>query len=511
MADVIDDGAMEGVPTVTFESFFEELAAAHDYPDTVKDVITWPAPVLVKYLRERCSNSSPSLEDMLTWGPPLGHHPAVNPPEYTFVSHMQDGAAPNKLGDGQIAAIEKVTGQVWLDLTSMYQGIFEGYAYVRHTKPIVERLHTIMLGASAQAIVLSGYETDPMNLKGRCRGLLDGLQRVVNYEWFIDAHKEVCQTPSFPEKVQNVVAALAAAELPVDKYFGRLWCYVERLAITKDKPDYVLNGKGGHGLDALVGALEVVLEDMKRVASHTNFPLDTTITIFQRRMYKRRELKYAVRDVTRMLTQLKTLWGTRASRDAGALDPWSSVQTLDCYCDADRVVVYQIECSIRGVDKNPVDYCACLQLALGKSQLPGEHAMIRESFGRARQIDALTVCEEVDGIVGIPARDRVLCDGQLMFEWLHRAQSAGNVEVRQSFFTLMHVKSFEYFIEHKGGVKRHFKFRRNGITWRIVCVAETSVPGKPVPRLFNPTSNIKPVLEYIDKARTKNALAMPMR
>ena len=84
-------------------------------------MITWEASDLAAYLDAECTVAPPSLEGMLNWAESRGVLPVLNPPRYTFISHMHDNTAANKLGP-QLDAIKALTGLLWLDLTSMYQG-----------------------------------------------------------------------------------------------------------------------------------------------------------------------------------------------------------------------------------------------------------------------------------------------------------------------------------------------------------------------------------------------------
>ena len=112
----------------------QDIAIKHLYPPSIKDVLTWPSTVLSAFLMEECQEKPPSLEDLLVWGKLKGFCPSINPAEYTFISHMHDNSYPNKLGPGQIQSICSIPGNIWLDLTSMYQGCWGGYEYLRHTK-----------------------------------------------------------------------------------------------------------------------------------------------------------------------------------------------------------------------------------------------------------------------------------------------------------------------------------------------------------------------------------------
>lgn len=500
-----------------------DYAKNQTYPDIAKDIITWPIDPLRRYLDEECRESPPSLEEMYVWASLRGYEPSINPTTYTFVSHMHDMTHANRLGSGQIDALCSLEGNIWFDLTSMYQGKWSGYDYFRHTKPVVEQLHVIMMKATCQAVILSGYETDPMLMRGKMGNAVSSLQNLSQCAFF----QHFCENASPPyclkEKILSLQKTLEAVELPVDKYFGRLWCYVERLAIRGTRPDFVLNGKGGQLLETVVAVLLDVQQDLKRIAALLNFPLDTTITVFNPWMYERRELKYALRDIERAVTTCQKLWGIDGSRGEGCLDPFSAVETLDCYCDADRVILYEIECSLRGIVPNSIDFCACTQLALGKhnqqrtrhgltarddnSNNWGLHSVLKQSIGKSRQITALDICLS-QGYHTSAALERILNDSSILFHWIAAAQRAGNIEIRFCFWSLLHISPHEYFVIQKRN-KRHFRVgfrpppqwcgsRTSVPKWVLLAAEDIPIPKRLIPKTFNPTSNTQSVFGILN-------------
>jgi hypothetical protein len=507
-----------------------DIALKNVYPDTVKDVVTWPSAVLSRYLKEECAESPPNLEAMLKWAKVNNVAPIINPKDYTFVSHMHDAAFPNKLGAGQMDAICSIPGNIWLDLTSMYQGCWDGYVYIRHTKPVVERLHVIMLESSQQAVVLSGYDTDPMGLKRKISLALGDCRAALAVDTFPTLYQTVCGADSseFVNTIASISAQLETVELPVDKYFSRLWCYVERLAVRDAVPHYVLNGKGGRDMGPFVDLMERALADLKKIAGHLDIASTATITVFNPKRFKNRHIVYAMNNFSRTLSTLRKLWGVHI--DAGAtaadevLDPWSNIETLDCYCSADRVTVYEIECSIRGVTPNTVDYCFCLQLALGcqpvalgslldfmadetKAQCctllescpeatrTPYAALVRASFGLARKISAvdLAVARHPESL--LTALKSIVADGSLAFRWLDHAHRNGNINMRLNFWSLVKLRRHCCYVIHKKH-KRYFELRFDGQQYRLGAMAETSVPDTwPLPKTFNPMTSAGPIFK----------------
>jgi hypothetical protein len=501
----------------------QEIAINHLYPTSLHDVIAWPSAVLARFLREECQNKPPSLENLLVWAKENSLGPLINPPEYIFISHMHDNAFPNKLGPGQIEAICSISGNIWLDLTSMYQGCWGGYEYTRHTKPIVERLHEIMLGSTAQAVVLSGYDTDPMRISPKLNAALATCRLILQYDFFTPLHEKLCDghLTSFVSKVDNAEALLNEVELPIDRYFSRLWCYVERLAVHGNEPDYVLNGKGGKNLTALVEALANIQSDLKLIADHFHFPMDETITVFKPFFYNKRFLVYGIRGIEGVLSTIRKLWGIEGSRLEGSLDPWSSVETLDCYCDADRVIVYSIECSLRGIEAKPVEYCVALQIALGKAELPVDQltllrksvvpsssssswkhrGLFREGYGLVRQIDAIQVAREHDMTTEEAIRRISEC-GPDLIAWIDAANKADNLNIRMKFWSLIHLSRLEYYIMHRKR-SRHFRLIFDGTGSNIVALVDAPINTYPLPKVFNPMSNMKAAIALTMRLKEK--------
>lgn len=504
----------------------QDIAIKHLYPDSLKDVITWPSKVLGTYLLEECVDKPPSLENLLVWGKEKGFTPSINPDAYTFISHMHDNAFPNKLGPGQIDSICSIPGNIWLDLTSMYQGCWGGYEYVRHTKPIVQRLHEIMLGSTEQAVVLSGYDTDPMRINGKLKNAIGNCETALKYDFFVGLHEKLCdgRNRTFRSKLDEVREALPEVELPVDKYFSRLWCYVERLAVHGDVPNYVLNGKGGKHLDRIVSVLSSIQTDLITIANYLHFPMNKTITVFQPYFYNKRHIVYSIRSIEGVLATIRKLWGVKGSQQEGPLDPWSSVESLECYCDADRVIVYSIECSLRGVIAKPVEYCAALQIALGRPELAQDQldilrstycpdkkkvvnlrGVFRESFGMVRQIDALQVARE--NSLELPQAIETILNSVFEFiAWIDVAQRSDNLNIRMSFWSLIKLQKLKYYILHRK-MSRHFRLEFDGNGWNVCSLVETPINTFPLPKTFNPMSNMKSAIKATKQLMDKREIA----
>lgn len=575
------------------EIHLQDLAVTDTYPPVVSDLITWRADDLKLYLRG-CVDAPPNLEGMLKWGKSQGIAPVLNPSEYTFVSHMHDAAYPNRMGQGQLDSICQLDGNLWLDFTSMFQGQWSGYSYMQHTKPVVETLHSIMLQSSQQAVVLSGYETDPLGMTKKMRDAFKNLDVMAGKTFVHEGMAELdrldaappatgpgsepgpssgsgpaasavhpaseCEgepregnLTAFQRLIAEARAALEAAELPYDKYFSRLWCYVERLAVRGARPSRVLNGRGGANLEPLLLLLGEIKARCLRLAVHLGLDMNATYTVLHPWLFQRRAIRDAVRDVQRALSSLAALWGIAGGGVAGAgtqaMDPWTAVETLDCYCDADRVVVYRIECAIRGVpaaDVRAVDFCACLQLAMGTAQqkvpagavvppaaaegeaggsattvLPtnrAAHAGTREAVGRVRKLTALDVAM-AEGHSLDSAVDLVLADAAVFWRWVDAARLAGDVEVHVFFWSLIGALGYSCLIYQRRS-KRHLRLQfvpargNQPAVWKLMRMREGEITWRNTVaphKRFNPTTNTDVALRLCRGEGTRAAKPVAIR
>jgi len=349
---------------------------------------------------------------------------------------------------------------------------------VKHTKPIVERLADIMRGASQQVVVLSGFDTDPMRLTSKVSNVMGDIAELCKLPDVVAAYARLDgERPPLTVRLDDLARLRNACELPTDLYFSRLWCYVERLAIRGEAPDQCVNGRGGRDAAHFASALQSLRNDLVLVAEALRFPLDITVTVFQPRLYRLRELCYCVNNIERVLNSLRNVWGIGGTRDAAPLDPFTGVETLDCFCDADRVSVYAIECQLRACQPSLVDFAAALQLALGRPVYGrAMGSMIREPFGKSRQVSALE-------LAGGDA-SRVLTDAKVLVDWVAASQRVGNVAVRLRLGALLGVQHYACFVIRKN-THRHFVLSFARGKCRIVLVADGTVPRTwPVPKTF---------------------------
>lgn len=156
---------------------------------------------------------------------------------YTFISHMH-GEHKDKLGpDVRKSFRIMADAVVWMDLFSMCQkDITSGYSYEKHSMPVVEMLDVIMKKATRAFITLNPTPTahhkyDPLQIKHKFDHLkifVDIIIQILrDFPDLQQSHHDILQ-------MEECIIKLSRDWFPTNEYFGRLWCYVERLAMNPD-------------------------------------------------------------------------------------------------------------------------------------------------------------------------------------------------------------------------------------------------------------------------------------
>ncbi len=364
---------------------------------------------------------------------------------FSFISHMHS-TDPDKLGSDVITSIAEM-GQrfVWMDLCSMCQDNFPGddiYNYDIHTRPVVLNLHTIMQQAYEGCICLNvctSQNPDPLDIYSLFR---DEIGHRMNKMLKLIASPPSYLTPAVPyessdpldiddvwesamlchgidfanlESFSNsrgmnreIHVAIQIYEdvkngwFPTNEYFGRLWCYVERLGMS-DEAIYVYPSRKQivpeahiHKLWKIYNILNNIFESRPTFISSVN-------------MLK---LKYMLGETQNMLVdythRYRQIFGMKYKPCGDfsflptTLGPFAQVELLSCYCDSDRIVVAKIEAKLRGEDIIAADWVGGLQICLGVSILDNTGSLEtsiaprpRCPVGKVRHISAEDYCDRM--------------------------------------------------------------------------------------------------------------------
>lgn len=115
--------------------------------------------------------------------------------------------------------------------------VFPGYDYDRHTRPVTEMLHSIVAQATEGCILLNpslSTNPDPLGIRYIFEQLYHKMLRVHSKigEHLVHIADEDYFSVFTYWKWR--IDETQTAWLPVDEYFGRLWCYVERIGMRTD-------------------------------------------------------------------------------------------------------------------------------------------------------------------------------------------------------------------------------------------------------------------------------------
>jgi hypothetical protein len=282
---------------------------------------------------------------------------------FQFVSHKHS-TCPDKLGVEVKESLKEIGDElIWIDLCSMFQpnvSFCPGYNYSVHTEPVVNNLHLIMNQAEKGYIMLNPSESmgiDPLKVR---EGLVEFTSLYQSaYDEMSRSEDSVVQFAlrTVTENLRCLRFFLSSGWIPEDDYFGRLWCYVERLGMNPESI-YVFPGNLKLNIQHHLASLQEMLNAIPAIYTgedgHSGFrdPF----------YWKKVSLCYE-----RYSKRIYQLFG-RTGGDV--LGPHAQLAMLDCWCDADRVKVAQLESRLRSMDINIADWTAALQLCLGKPNLP---------------------------------------------------------------------------------------------------------------------------------------------
>jgi ubiquitin-protein ligase len=316
---------------------------------------------------------------------------------FSFISHKHT-SDPDKLGADALQSLAGLgTELIWMDLCSMFQPqtLITGYDYELHTRPGVIQLHKIMNFAEKGRIVLDSRlpERDLLQIKSAFSGIVhqaNELQGAIDH--FIETVTsktgstqtiQIGNSDSSVHGLQETVLLLQqiveTSWFPTNDYFNRLWCYVERLGMNPDSifvhhiryPTLQMD-LNNHLLSLfqivfrLSPFLLTVLYQIKYSNSiYKGGPPE--MVAYERYLTCWKRLLVSVNQYS---FRVKPLFGTGVHFPfSPVLGPFSQVLLLDCYCDADRVIVAELEAKLRGFPQlNVADWTAGLQICLGKRE-----------------------------------------------------------------------------------------------------------------------------------------------
>ena len=294
---------------------------------------------------------------------------------YTFISH--EHYSPDKLGPDVTQTLGQLgTELIWIDLCSMFQPgtLFPGYNYELHTKPVVHRLHKIIKQASRGVIALNisnsnpeiVIDNDPLKIKAGYDFFVD------NYERFRNIAEEKLRphcysmVPYFHNTLTtqlNRLRVIGEGWFPTNKYFGRLWCYVERLGMDPSRLS-VYPGNFSMNVDEH-------LKELKRICDYLPGFIPTESDA--RKAYDFGALwRKVVASLEAYEQRIRPLFGTSVPfPHCPVLGPYAQLQMLDCFCDSDRVIVAEIEAKLRNdTSFNAGDWLAGLQICMNSINRP---------------------------------------------------------------------------------------------------------------------------------------------
>jgi hypothetical protein len=217
-----------------------------------------------RYLEEHLPPALSFQEILILWEPlgfikretfPVSDSSSFQPLPYSFFSKYST-IYPDKLGPDFVNELESFgRNLIWMDLCSMFQqnDLVNGYDYVLHAEPVVHNLVRIMRQAKEGCMMLKPSESrrdgDPLGIKFMAQSFALPLKKVIEKMLKVINDFDLTSRVRYHPEISYTTAGTIKTELinikveleqfvhewfPTDDYFGRLWCYVERLGMRKD-------------------------------------------------------------------------------------------------------------------------------------------------------------------------------------------------------------------------------------------------------------------------------------
>jgi hypothetical protein len=339
--------------------------------------------------------------------------------------------------------------------------IFKGYQYELHTRPIVEQLHIIVSSAEECCILLNTQDStnpDPLDVKTLyCQMIGRFFRQFSNLfmDWYFaflpfverendlsfwNLHQEChisdiiedeefwisvqlshqidwkgyIESPSrksfetqddwngfnAKESLRKLIKGLDIIDngfFPTNEYFGRLWCYVERLGMNENSI-FVYPGRQQILMSDHLNSLWNLCDLVYILGEHAKLVWGKNmLSVLPSWKWDYRDLRNSLRVYDHRCRQLFGRHYRPSEHERlcipssvpVTLGPFAQVELLHCYCDADRVVVMEIEAKLRGETVNKREWVAGLQICLGSPVLSPDTSIFREPVGRVRKISSI--------------------------------------------------------------------------------------------------------------------------
>lgn len=264
---------------------------------------------------------------------------------FKFISHKYSRQDPGKIGQETIELLVQFGQElIWLDNCCMCQdtgnAFFPGYNYDEHVYHIVNNCDIIINQAESEYILLNSnhleYDSDdPLGIvlefdksiylmKKLHSGAFDfyGVYGLEDNYYQINFHEEINELQMKLQVFRNA-------------YFGRLWCYLERLSVNNDKTIHIYPGNINLKVE-----LKELIRRMKYLMKLIIFHEKERQWIYKFLFGHSPVGLHTTKDLERMLPPLldKLLWilGVHDSKDIKTMSPFAQVLTLSCFCDSDR-------------------------------------------------------------------------------------------------------------------------------------------------------------------------------
>eukprot|EP00299_Pterocystis_sp_00344_P018524 c9246_g1_i1.p1 GENE.c9246_g1_i1~~c9246_g1_i1.p1 ORF type:complete len:519 (-),score=128.68 c9246_g1_i1:81-1637(-) len=360
---------------------------SHDYNTLASKVVgkavCWDSKQLLSLIQQLVSarHTKISLELLLEQGKRQSITPFVLQTGYTFISHKHSHHENRLAGIGnKWKNLAHLSGPVWIDLVSMFQGTWNGYDFESHTKPTVTELHNIIRNASRAEIWLDGQDTDPLTfdqLLQSCEMRFTVATTLAEYPLSAYGVHLDCELLRSSAKAFDRLFALAH-DLPRDEYFGRLWCYVERMGCRACGPDQIR----GKSMTGHVELLNVVVEMLRNMFEFMELLISKNVNEYLS--------QDSVEVVGAVIGLGKTIVDMYGSSTSEMSSPFTLYDRLACFDQGDRLIVYEIEARLKGVKLSPRDigvWCYLTQI-IAECPIVSAEMLWRAPLGMRQQIDA---------------------------------------------------------------------------------------------------------------------------
>jgi hypothetical protein len=301
--------------------------------------------MLIKWVtEEKCRMRSFSLEELESRGERNG--------PYAFISHRFLGS--DGIGDDALEGLRQIGNElIFMDLCSMCQtGVTAvlGYEYCEDTKPAVDILHKIMKYASkAYVLLCQPIERQVLchSAKEKFENFRESFKRSI---FALETGSKIRMREDTLQQMKELLRLVENGYYPSNEYFGRLWCYVERLAMAPGRV-YIYDSTFSNHLFHLnfegnKQNLEEIRDIMKRFNHDCYFDF----------------LRY----FSPFFNYYASLFGIFEPGDSfppgipKVLGPFAQIELFECADEKDRITVAKIESSLRVEIFDEHDYRAVL-------------------------------------------------------------------------------------------------------------------------------------------------------